>query len=168
MWSYEHRWWATLWLLERGDYTGKHNKSLQTHFHKLLIEVKGDSWYSKYFEGMCRFLFTWTFVYKKVVSKIDTSFANSGPKTTASHWFPALFGIVSAKYKRLFAQMCNSRQNLNAPLQTRVKLRGENCWWTSPKVAKSAADSWLGYVICILGCVRYFVHWLLWKRQNSQ
>ncbi len=106
--------------------------------------------------------------YKKAVFKVSSTFANSVPKITTdnSKFFLELFW----RNKRLFALICNNGQNLDPALHARVKLTVswvDSSRWTLSKAAKSTADSWQGYGIHILGLVQYFVHWLLWKRQNS-
>ncbi len=58
--------------------------------------------------------------------------------------------------KRLFVPICNNGWNLDPPLHARVKLAVswvDSSLWTSPKVAKSTADSWQGYGISILDYV---------------
>ena len=41
---------------------------------------------------------------------------------------------------------------------------GESCW----KLSKDENISRQGFGLCILGCTRYFVHWLPWEKKNDQ
>ena len=149
----------------------ENTKKLQTHFgnfklklHKIVEELKIS-------EGSVYIILHEHLSMRKLCSKWVSHLFTVHQKQQCINNSERCLQLFQCNKNEFFVQICDSGWNIDPPLPSRVKSAVswvDSSRWKLSKVTKDTNISRQGFGLSILGCARYFVHWLSWEKKNHQ